>query len=51
MLRSSAALVVASVTFVLALSAPAGAGPPASCRKSHCDLTYYEATQAFEAVD
>jgi hypothetical protein len=50
MLRTSAAIVVASGAFVLALSAPAGAGPPPSCGRLHCDLTYYEATQAFKAA-
>jgi hypothetical protein len=42
-----AAVVLAAVVAVLALSAQAAAGPPASCFRQtpRCDLTYYEATQ------
>jgi hypothetical protein len=50
MFRAIAAIVVASVAALLALSAPAGAGPPPSCGRLHCDLTYYEATQVFKGA-
>lgn len=39
-----------AVFFALVLAGEAGAGPPAHCFrvKPHCDLTYYEAAQAFK---
>jgi hypothetical protein len=45
-----AAVVLAMVIGSLALSAQAGAGPPASCfrHRHRCDLTYYEAAQALK---
>ena len=46
--RRLAAVVLAVVIVALALSAEAGAGPPASCVHHKCDLTYYAAAQALK---
>jgi hypothetical protein len=47
MRQASVTVLLAVVTAVLAMSAAAEAGPPPSCYRatSHCDLTYYAATQ------
>lgn len=50
MRRRLAAVVLAVVVVLLALSLEAGAGPPASCfrHKHRCDLTSYEAAQVLK---
>jgi len=50
MARQLAALTLATVLIALAFCAQAGAGPPASCHRARCDLSYYAAWQDFHKI-